>query len=104
MNTNINSPEFWEQVKKDFENSNAEYICHASELFEQEWNTHESRGLIKWDAEDFLSKRIKWKIFEIGFRSLFCHKENSDHNYYRPLRLEFLNYMINRTRNEQPTL
>ncbi len=101
MNTNINSPEFWEQVKKDFENSSNTFLCSSSDIFDKAWDVLENE--ICCLALDYLPKSPFCESGMMITGGVLFYHDSSIENY-RAIRLDFLDYMINRTRNEQPTL
>ena len=61
MSNNIETPEFWEQVKDDFENSGENYLCHASKIFENEWLNEFSELKIRAYVREVLKVRKDWR-------------------------------------------
>lgn len=99
----IDTPEFWEQVKFEFNCSNENYLCEASSTFRSQWIIDDGtqQGRIRKHGGEFLGSHKEWKsIFRQSTASLFYHKFWGEKSflYYRAVRLDFINYMINRTR------
>lgn len=102
MQNNIESPEFWEQVKKEFLAKECRNFCAASDEFKKLWWDATTENMILGFANDFLESNTAYKMFSVGVTNLFYSQSlERDNGLYRLVRLRFLDYMINRTRNEK---
>lgn len=100
MSNKIETPEFWEQVKDEFEASEDDhFICPASYVFLCEWNNQAEK--IRELARGFLSNNLEWDRFHVWSCAFFgsTSLENGFLCGYREIRLAFLNYMIQKTKN-----
>ena len=101
MNLNINTPEFWERVKSDFENSNQTFLCYAIGNFNDVWQWYARRAEILEFAEQFLRDAKGFEQFKTGDTYLFSsrHEQTVTREQRRQIRLEFINYMITKTQH-----
>ncbi len=102
MSNNIESPEFWERVKQDFEASEDDhFICPASYIFLCEWNNRATQEKIREYARHFLKENLQWRDCWVWSSAFFACVPADDGSFgnYRAVRLAFLNYMVKKTKN-----
>lgn len=103
MSNNIETPEFWEQVKQEYEASERPFICEASILFDSQWKSIDQKSIIQKYAAEFINlempphTRIRASVKPEN-RVMFFHKDGEVFNR-RPVRLAFLIYMIQKAKN-----
>lgn len=92
----INSLSFWEKIKKQFEISEAQFICTASPLFKSLWDSLIKREQIVENAKVFLSE-VKHSDVTISNARLilFC----SRYGKHKSTRMRYINWNIERLCN-----
>ena len=91
----MKTKDFWERVKRNFENSYECYLCHVDSDFAQEWEENDDFAFHCLDlAGQFLEKNPQSdiKVGNIFISSLFrcCGGDL----IRRSIRLDFLNWII----------
>ncbi len=103
MSNNIESPEFWERVKSDFEGTGEHFICLASDFFESQWIISKVQKAIRKHANEFLKTSDFKDRHAVGIpnANLFFSDLETEAVYceYHEIRIEFINYMIQKTKN-----
>jgi hypothetical protein len=97
---NINTPEFWEQVKKEY-GPNARYICDISSTFKDAWGVKEIKRKIRRYAGEFVKTRKGDFDFmaRMGDDQIIFNYFNLTRVQDIAVRRAFIEYMINLTRN-----
>lgn len=98
----INSLEFWEQVKKDYSNSQYLYICFASNYFSFHWSSLNNRKEIRKMFGEFLisEKKIRESEFNKACNFLVTSLEAKVFGSYQ-IRIEFIEWCIKKYSNEK---
>ncbi len=101
MNLNIKTAEFWETVKRDFENSNQSFLCYAPGNFNDVWQWYARRAEVLEFAEEFLRSAKGFEQFKTGDAYLFSGRpeQTVTHEQHRQIRFEFLDFMITKTQH-----
>lgn len=92
---NINSPKFWQKVKREYIKNNTYFIffCFCSDSFSKEYGkSFERRYHIIKNAQEFIVK-YNIKNFKVTESVLFCSDEKIETESVK-IRLKFINYMI----------
>lgn len=89
----LNSLAFWERIKRQFETSDAQFICTASPLFKSLWNSLIEREQIIENAKVFLSE-VKHSDVTIPSRRLILF--DSRYGELKPTRIRYINWNIKR--------
>lgn len=96
---NINSKEFWEKVKEEYNPKNSIFICASSKEFFMVWGDKNNQQEIKKLAKEFLDYkfwRLKYWRFKIGDDTIFVSLLKIYAKYHKNIRLDFINWCIKR--------
>ena len=98
MLTDVNTKEFWEQVKKEYQPDGYKYgLCCSSDTFSTMWNIltpHSPDETVIEQARVFVSeKSITVKYISVGY--LFDDSSITTEQHVQ-IRRDFLDYMINK--------
>ncbi len=94
----IESLEFWETVKKEY-NFNYDYqICASSNTFKYVWNDDDStnKKVIRNLATQFIIK----KTLNVKIGTMWLFLNNSDDFCRTKIRIDFINWCINKFKNK----
>ena len=93
----IDTPDFWRRVKADFESADRFYcICDTSLVFRAEWYSSENFN-IRDLTHDFLRESDKYDVTMYGDKLRLFDVDDATLEFNRALRLDFLDYMIEKT-------
>ena len=99
MLTDVNTKEFWEQVKKEYRPTQQEYaFCGTSKTFSAMWNDCDNtreQEVMKF-AHRFIVKSKLNKLFNISRIFLFESIGYAEIEVRIQIRRDFLDYMINK--------
>ncbi len=99
----INDPEAWRQVLSDYELgiSTSYYLCNNSTIFARWWGTIEVRQSIRQLAKTFAPRHTYHE--DNNAAVLFNSSTLRDATACYQLRLDFLNWVINRLTSNAPS-
>jgi hypothetical protein len=103
-NSIINTPEFWERVKREYKPEShpdgCSALCANSQMFTTAYGSILVRGEIKANARVFLEQgEFDW--IEIGYMFLFIGKHRTvSRGEMRAVRHAFIEYMLEKTKKD----
>lgn len=101
-NVGVRTVEFWEQVRSDYISNKktseyfSKFLCLYSDTFDNAWDIPFYKDIIREYANDFLNDMNYRDIYSIGTQFLFTSYHIITIDEGTNLRIEFLNYIINK--------
>lgn len=93
----VESLEFWETVKKEYDPKGPHYfICWSSKIFDEAWNCMDDKLTIQRLGYDFSNDIGK----KLNFDSIVLFLTFYGYKHATKLRLDFIDWCINKFKNQ----